>query len=311
MNTRNFYNVFTFVEKPGSMKNTLYAAALLFLSLNAYSLKPQTISYQNWVNSTWLDSLTESFGYDDNGHLAKKIQQQWNAQRQIWVNKRQENYTYTSDSSVQKRLVQLWDTVQAVWLNSEMVTDSFIDSSRISVSFTQVWANGTWQNETRISNTYNKRGLVVRTLKQKWNAVASVWVNAVRADYTNNRKGLMDHWIGQGWDTVKHVWSKNREGRTNMVYDESFRCLGNVSQIRLNGHWRDNTRSIISYNAKGDKSSVVAQVWDVASNSWIETWHLDYNYKQEGPLNYYISERWNKADSDPRSKQKISYTYFQ
>lgn len=292
------------------MKNRIYPLLFLLISLSANAQKVHTTLTQHWVDDAWHDTFRETYIYTGNGLLDTKTEQRWDASTGTWVNSRRHSYAYNSDTTLKQDLTQIWDPIAKAWQNSALLSNTYGSPGHVTEVLTQNWVNGGWQNSLVIKCTLNKHGNWATSLKQTWDTVSGLWVNVVRAKYAYNNKGKLDSWLALSWDASKKAWTKNKEGRNTLAYNESSKFIGNVDQVRLNGHWMDNVRSVHTYDGKGYETSEIGQIWDAKSNSWIETLHRDFTNNSDGSISYCIAERWNKTDEKPLSKLKVSYTYL-
>ena len=290
----------------------IISLTLLFLicALSLYSQKIQTSLRQTWHNNTWQDSLLDTYTYDSRGLLATTTEQRWSPATDTWIDSRRDSHTYNADSTEQQQITQTWDATGHVWQNQKMVTFTHLSHGGASILYSK-WVNGSWQNELQVASINDNKGLLSKSLKQKWDAAAGIWVNDIRADYTCHSNGKIDHYVCQIWDTATQDWSKKRKDQCRFAYDKSGRSLGNTNDILVhNIRIRHTSKNIISYDGQGHKTSTSFTDWDTPSRSWIELLREDYTNNSDGSVSSYTCQQWHRSGGEPYSKVMTKYSYF-
>jgi hypothetical protein len=282
---------------------------LLIFTLTLYPQKIHTSLKQIWDNNAWEDSQLDTYSYDSRGLLATKTIQQWSAAAGIWVNSLQETYTYFADSTEQQEISQIWDTDTKTWQNHKMHTTTQLSNGGASILY-QKWVKGSWQNDMKIASINDKKGLLTKGLKQKWDAAAGGWVNDILTDYICHRNGKIARYTCQIWDKETNDWSTKRKDECTFSYDKNGKFLGSTDNSMVDSHLQTSNKNINSYDALGYKTSSSFTTWDARSKSWRELMREDYTNNSDGSVGSYISQKWYRSGGEPNSKIMTKYNYF-
>ena len=282
---------------------------LLIYALTLYPQKIHTTLKQIWDNNAWEDSQLDTYSYDSRGLLATKTIQQWNPTTGIWVNSVQETYTYFADSMEQQEITQVWDAESKTWQNRKMRTTTQLPNGGASVLY-QKSVKGSWQNDEKIASVNDKKGLLTKGLKQKWDAAAGGWVNDILTDYTCHRNGKIACYVCQIWDKEAKDWSAKRKDECTFSYDKSGRMLGNTDNSIIDNHTQNASKNIISYDGQGHKTSSSFTTWNARNKSWREIMREDYTNNSDGSVSISTCQKWYGSGGEPYSKVMTKYTYL-
>src|SRR4051812_48409814 len=152
----------------------------------------------------------------------------WTGGDGIWHDGDKTLYYYNGNNQSIKELHLLLNPISGQWDSSSQILKEYDNNGRLMINTIQTFINGNWQNDTRISRTYNQKKLDSTLLEEKWEQNA--------------------------WK--KYLFTTN-------AYDERD-SLELVSQKVFNGSAVDSgkTRFTYSYDSLNRIDSILAETWD-------------------------------------------------
>jgi len=92
----------------------------------------------------------------------------WTNNDGIWHDGDKTLYYYNSTNQNIKELHLMFNPNLGQWDNWYQILKEYDNNGRLMISTTQTFINGNWQNDTRISRTYNPKKLDSTLLEEKW-----------------------------------------------------------------------------------------------------------------------------------------------
>ena len=139
-----------------------------------------------------------------------------------------------------------------------------------------------WQYYDRIVKSYNEKGQLIESLKQKWSNQINEWVNLQikTISYTD---------FGEKSEVLYHEWRQAVE------------------------RWISTTRYLITYNLRNEENNIMIQTYNPSTDSWNK--HLRYSFIYE---NYFskpdatLVEEWDDFSQTwkNRGKYLIDYDFY-
>ncbi len=174
---------------------------------------------ENAVNGNWQYLTKEVHSYDSPGNIKTKLQFSWNLAISSWEITQQINYTYNTDGNVIEIVTQLWNNSTNTWNNIERTISDYNFNDKPITQVTDLWISGNWQNHAKTTNTYDKSGYLLNSIKQQWNMKTSEWNNSELINYYNNSNGNINQKTIQFWNNLSLLWEYH--SRTSYTYFQS------------------------------------------------------------------------------------------
>lgn len=167
--------------------------------------KVLTETSEIWVGM-WMNSAKTTNTYDGSGYLINSLRQNWDFIMSNWKNFTQTNYTNNPSGTVNQSIDQTWD-VTNVWVNSERTTYTYTGGDKVSIAISEIWTGANWQNDTKLTNTYDAGFRITNSLYQEWNTSTSLWVNNSQSLYSYDIGNNLTQIISQTWSTGTSTWT--------------------------------------------------------------------------------------------------------
>jgi hypothetical protein len=169
------------------------------------------------------------------------------------------------------------------------------------------WVNGNWKNSTRISNTFDSKGNIIKTTSDDWNTNTNAWVNYSVVTHELNANSTINYSITQTWnDETNQLETTSKEIYT---YDDSKRILTNKMQMLLETQWIDMYLTTNTYNGSGQLLSTVFQMLDFLSMQMVNSSRSTYTYNPDGTENQNIDQDWNSLTGEWENTGRYTSTY--
>lgn len=138
---------------------------------------------QTWdfLGSVWNNSTQITFANNANGTVNQSIVQSWSG---LWVNQSRSTFTYDGQNRVLTDLTETWSG--SAWVNNSLDTYTYDGGGHLTLVLTQEWVGSAWQNDTQSLYTNNPDGSVAQIIGQSWNVAEGIWENETRITFTYN-----------------------------------------------------------------------------------------------------------------------------
>lgn len=154
-----------------------------------------TVVSEYWAGTDWLPITKKTNTYDGSEYLTHTLVQSWDIISSSWQNSSQSNYTNNANGTVNQVIDQTWNPVTSSWDNFEKTNFTY---NAVLAAISQTW-EGSWVNDTRITNTYNGANLT-NSLSQDWDVAESIWANNSQDNYTYTGS-LIYQIVSQVWES--------------------------------------------------------------------------------------------------------------
>ena len=276
-----------------------------FTTLRAQSL--HSLLTQTWENGTWQNSTLETFTNDSVNATSMQITQRWSPASNAWVNSRK----WVSNNNGERRELNgigtEWDSLTGAWKNTAQVVDNYGDNKKLTSYLIRKWVSGNWEDSCKRSFYYDSKGGISKLTEQRWNATKHTWDNAIMFNYKGAKSGYRDY-TGFKWDTTQAGWRKVE--KQHYTLDGKGLCTIQTGWYNRHGHWLNNTKSQLTYNANDKLTQVNGQTWKRKKHQWVTTYLHSYTYNTSGERATETVERLNKKDGTLKSKQMTTYSYL-
>jgi hypothetical protein len=162
-----------------------------------------------------------------------------------WTPFNTSEFTYDNDNNLTEIIDLDWDIGTSQWIKFGVATYTYNANNKSVVELYQEYNGSAIQYQYRVSNTYNSEGFLIQILEEDY--LTSSWVKAfnINLEYANGNivSGISSEWNGVDW------------------------IIG-----------EDSSKLRIDYNANGTVSSVVTDLWESSSSSWLAANRSVYSY---------------------------------
>ena len=170
------------------------------------TMKLSAVIQQNWSGSSWTPVSQNLYTY-----LGSKLVQDqfqvWNSLTTSFENSSQKNYYYDLVSgNVLNETDINW--VSSVPVNQASYTYTYTGSGQLSTKTYSTWNGASWDNQTKVTNTYDTTGNMTNVLAQYYNPSSTSWVNQnmhIYSSFSAAHNPMSD--ILQTYDTTTAVWN--------------------------------------------------------------------------------------------------------
>ena len=159
---------------------------------------------------------------------------------------------------------------------------------------TQEWENGTWENESLVSYTYDNNDLLSEVIAQEWENGG--WENVQKMSY---------NFTGESYTIITYQW--NGGWSVDELYTITYDFSGNYEiliQYMQGGAWQNDEKQTYTVNANYQLDNMLDQDW--VNNAWQNDELKTYQYDGELVSAISIQEWNNGAWAD---EAKVNYTY--
>ena len=214
-------------------------------TLNSDATIRETL-FQVWENNAWVDFQKTVYTYSATKKVLTETTQV--TFEDITMDWGKVTYTYNQMDSLETELTQSVNLLTGQLGNSTLDTYSYNTDGTLNQSVTQTWSlAGAWENESRVTNTYDNAKKVTSDLSEKW--VDNAWVNDTRTTYTLTAGGLLQESLEELWDGEK---------------------------------WVNFAKDSYTFTGSQQLQQIVSQEWTAESSQWTNTWRVTFTFGPTG-----------------------------
>lgn len=268
------------------MKRKLYILIIIsFIGISAFSQKKtiqiaQVNSTKDFVNQSRTTTYT-----DINGVITKITVDTWNTNTNVWDETLITTATLNSDGTVKEYLTKLYSTDTKTWKDNQK-TEYTYESKKILTETTRLNVNGSWNVQTKATNTWNG-DLLQTVLNEKYNFTNLGLVNDTRINNTYNSDGSINQSITEKWGSITKTWS-NSERKT---YKYTAKKLTSVLVEKYeNSAWVNKSSNTLTYNADGTLNDDMESTW--TGTGFLGETKETYSYNADKSLKEVLLQEW-------------------
>lgn len=285
----------------------------------------ESVEYQLFTGSGWLDFQNEFNTYDNNFNLIKTVVQIFNGMG--LENFERTSQTYYPNNTLESKLIQLWDGVE--WadefkniyhydnqgryteVNSllpdgaggffEYVRELYTYESNPKKEFieTQQINNGIWDNLSFTEAIYFDEERVQEVTNSGWNGIEYQFNDKQTFTYSNGllTENLNLLWTGSEWvNTAKQTYEYDAQDRitesVSLTFNESTQGWENVFRMANTYYGTDSLMTIL-------------QSGNV--NEWENLAKVSNTFRADGNLTGVVSYEWDSTEWLPLAKGDYDY----
>lgn len=267
-------------------------------SLLFYNSNNDITEFKNqiWVNSQWSNKCRYIYNYQDT-LLIEEISQNWD--RTKFVDEMKIIYAYDVHGYESSKTFLLFN--DKVW-NKMTKYQNYIDNSThlIDSILVQTWEDSSWKNSLNYVWIKNKnlRDSIVYNYWWRRNG----WENGYRHLYSyedSKTSYVLSH---DYWNMTNYVSSS----REYMYNDESGKYLYSYGQY-WDGKWRNEYKSIASYNYSGKIIELLNKGSDALGLIWVNNSRDLYSYNSDNKIIIQNHQIWDGINWADESRYLYSY----
>lgn len=214
---------------------------------------------QSW-NVSWKDSFQTDYTNNPDGTAQQSISQSWNTLANGWENVQRENYTYTATKKVLISESEFWNSTD--WFFSSKETNAYDGSDYLTNSLLQTYDFITpWKDAYQTIYNNNPDGTVNQATSQIWNV--NVWNNEDRITYTYNSSKLIMS-LSEKWNGT--IWENS--SMDTYEYDGSGYLIYLLSQNWVSNSWINDAQFFITNYGNGNPYQIISQTADTSGLVW-------------------------------------------
>ncbi len=234
----------------------------------------------------WRDTELNTYSYDDQNNLTRKLMQGWDTQISSWVDYIKTDFTYDSENNLTMEIYQFMN--DSDWENYSMRTQEFDENNNLTEKLLQKWQED-WVNYRRFVYSYSEAPLngfykvssnLIGEVEQQWNG--SDWINLQQQTYAyvptsleETKEGLVTYTLYQNYPnpfnpttTIKYsIPNVETHGHASVqikIYDVLGREIATlVNKQQKPGYYE------VNWNADNHSSGVY--FYRIRSGDFVET----------------------------------------
>ena len=182
-----------------------------------------------------------------------------------------------------------------------------LSAQNYNTMITSDWENGNWKNATKVSNTFDNNGNIIKTTLDDWNAGTNAWDNYSIVTHELNADATINNSITEAWN--EETSKMEKATKEIFTYDDSKRILTNQMQMWLETDWMDFYLTTNTYNGSGQLLKTVVQMLDFFSMGMVNSSQTTYTYNPDGTENQSIDQNWNSTSGEWENAGRYTSTY--
>ncbi|MDB5281911.1 MAG: hypothetical protein JWO06_986 [Bacteroidota bacterium] len=288
---------------------TLIASAILLnlAQANAQNLAPRA-TYTPFHQALQQGTNNHANGAGRSGMNNEKITTRhdvWDGRASAWV------YTDSSELAYNAQMQQTGNTsfqcAAMAWSDLDKTSNTYDAAGHILNTQKQTWANGTWQNVSNYTASFNSNNSPLINTYQVWSGANNAWLNTFNFVFTYDAAKNLTQEVDQVWNASTGTWTNLQ--KNIWVYDVSRNCLSNLSQRwdASTANWENNTKINSLYDISGNKTSQVEQLW--ASQVWVNYFQYIYSYDLNHNNTLQVSQSWNTNSGTWTNHNKQTFAF--
>ncbi|MCB0732324.1 MAG: hypothetical protein KDC88_14970, partial [Ignavibacteriae bacterium] len=121
-----------------------------------------------WYNSQWNKSTIKLHEYNESGYVAYLYQEDWLDNESINTTRRT-TYQYNDDLSLHNEIIEIWNNSVSInnWQNEKRVSYTY-NNNKVDNILYENWTNSIWTNSYRNSFEYDTNGNLTLSLEESW-----------------------------------------------------------------------------------------------------------------------------------------------
>lgn len=154
-----------------------------------------------------------------------------------------------------------------------------------------------WQEESRTLYEYDANDRLSAKMFESWHRDQGEYFRNGRELYDYNSQGLLETITGQKWES--EAW--NAVDLSVFEYNAARVLLSETNYLSDSGTaelvWVPTTRRLLTYNENADLESELLQVWEPATETWVNKLHEKYIYDDAHNLVDKVLATWDGNNS--------------
>jgi hypothetical protein len=166
-----------------------------------------------------------------------------------------------------------------------------------------------WQFQQKFTYSYNAGGKPTDYFIYLYMAPAKTWILFFRENYTYNAKGNVLEKITYSLNEASSLVYSQKEVNIYHSGDEMIDSTIQYYWDEPTDGWVNSSKTVYSYNEKGDETEIVYSSWDPVLKKWYYSSKKIYTYNSNGGTETNITNVWDVATNKWVGKYKWVYTY--
>jgi YD repeat-containing protein len=274
----------TFISSITSLTAATLYYARAYATNNIGTAYGNEITIKTQPNSPTKPAYKTTLQYNGNGYKISETIYKWDTNTTSWINYSKIEYTYDIQGHKTQSISSSWNTSTANWIAG--FKDTF---------------------------TYYAFGVMWPSIHYQWDNTSAKWLEVYKwDDYSDNTPNRYLFTTRYNWDTYYFQWVEYNQYRVDLTLDVSGRIsqqIYNAYSADQYGFYGGKSRSIFTYDAKGNIINTKSQGWD-STYGWTDDGLLvTITYDNNGNPNEKLTSVWNTPFDDFIPSSKIIYTY--
>lgn len=104
------------------MKIFLLIILYIFQSSIIFPQKVSTITFENWKDNSWQNSMRQTNVFDSSGYLITTLTELWDTSLKHYYKWMRISYINNEDSAVRESITQTFNVMDSSWINFQRLT---------------------------------------------------------------------------------------------------------------------------------------------------------------------------------------------
>lgn len=283
-----------------------------------------------WKNDKWCgQGYKLEKRYDAYGNLTYDARYIWNEQNSCWVLNDSKSEQFDSEGNLIQSISESgdgsyyeemkWEKDKYIRVEEYVGDDGEMyagfrtieykdESGRRIMVVESSWSNGRWEDNTRITTSYDNKGREECLLRYSYYDGTWSLINGYK--YEVIRVGNRETRQKREWKSIDKEWSEPFN-KVVTVYDDYERVIEVI----------DWSKTEYTYDSNGNQTLIVISYWDTESNQWTPEEKTEYafdsannkileaRYRLNHSTNCWVGSEKNEVEYDAEGKKTIELIY--
>ena len=262
------------------------------------SRRQNMIAYYTWNSDSgdWKGTSRFDYLYDENGFQTKSITYTWDeASSGGWKESTMDEMSYYKNDSIATYTFYDWSEPKTKWQEVDRYEYTYTDTSKIAVGLTWIEGQG-WGRDTRKESYYDHRGLVILEINFLWIESMEDWIVWKKSETTYDENRGLIYLVSSELNVETFMLEETFKMRAEIQYDENNRQVFYESAYWEAGQgvWINDYHSEKSYTNDGMLTYSVSSYWNIEKEKWIGDKKYEAEYDERGYQTYEVSYTWSE-----------------
>jgi hypothetical protein len=272
----------------------LFVFFLSFLVVESINAKQQVWVSQEWINEEWSNTDREIIVYDGD-NISMATFQEWDGSD--WVNDSRMSYSYNSKGQATSYTYEYYE--ESAWVIYSRVDYIYEGDNIVKV---EMYYNedGEFGLEAVLEYTYNAKGLMISSEYYMYDEGEAMLFSKNVYSYDASDREIEE--IYYSFDFM--TFELKESSKTTYSYQGNSKNPSIETDYSWEEEvWTETNRRLYEYNAAGNETELILQIWNGQWNNWERT-ETQWNKNNETQI---IIQMWEDDKWENSSKEFFEY----